>query len=85
MNNDISNKSKNDNDLNSSKDNLENIKQDIISDSKKLENDSFFQKNFGSLETIFYIALPSFRKLLKDELDKKIISLYLTRMKKFVD
>ena len=85
MNNDISNKSKNDNDLNSSKDNLENIKQDIISDSKKLENDSFFQKNFGSLETIFYIALPSFRKLLKDELDKKIISLYLTRMQKFVD
>ena len=85
MNNDISNIPKNDREFSSSKDNLEIIKQDIISDSKKLENDSFFHKKFGSLDTIFYIALPSFKKLLKDELDKKIISLYLTQMKKFVD
>ena len=69
----------------SSKELLESIKQDIIIDSQKLENNSFFQKNFGNRETLFYIVLPSFKKILKDEIDKKLISLYLTHMKKFVD
>ena len=71
--------------LNSSKENLENIKQDIILDSQKLENNLFFQKHFGNRETLFYIALPSFKKIIKDDIDKKLISLYLTQMKKFVD
>ena len=71
--------------LNSSKEKLENIKQDIILDSQKLENNLFFQKHFGNRETLFYIALPSFKKIIKDDTDKKLISLYLTQMKKFVD
>ena len=36
----------------SSKELLESIKQDIIIDSQKLENNSFFQKNFGNRETL---------------------------------
>ena len=78
MNNNISRISINANDPNSSKEKLESIKQDIILDSKNLENDSFFQKKFGNRETLFYIALPSFKKSLKDETDKKLISLYLS-------
>ena len=73
------------NEVISSTEKLDNIRQDIIIDSKKLENDSFFQKNFGNRETLFYIVLPSFKKLLKDEVDKKLISLYLTHMKKFIN
>ena len=76
MNNKNSKISINDEIAKSSKENLENIKEDIILDSKKLEIDSFFKKNFGSRETLFYIALPSFKKIIKDEIDKKLISLY---------
>ena len=85
MNNKNSKISINDEIAKSSKENLENIKEDIILDSKKLEIDSFFKKNFGSRETLFYIALPSFKKIIKDEIDKKLISLYLTQMKKFME
>lgn len=85
MNNNISIRSLNSNESNISKENFENIKQNIILDSKNLENDSFFQKKFGNRETLFYIALPSFKKILKNEIDKKLISLYLSQMKKFLD
>ena len=85
MNGIISKNYINNNEVISSNEKLDNIRQDIIIDSKKLENDSFFQKNFGNRETLFYIVLPSFKKLLKDEVDKKLISLYLIHMKKFID
>ena len=85
MNNNISRISIDANDPNSSQEKLESIRQDIILDSKNLENDSFFQKKFGNRETLFYIALPSFKKSLKDETDKKLISLYLSQMQKFID
>ena len=85
MNGIISKNYINNNEVISSNEKLDNIRQDIIIDSKKLENDSFFQKNFGNRETLFYIVLPSFKKILKDEVDKKLISLYLIHMKKFID
>ena len=85
MNDIISKNYINNNEVISSNEKLDNIRQDIIIDSKKLENDSFFQKNFGNRETLFYIVLPSFKKILKDEVDKKLISLYLIHMKKFID
>ena len=84
MNNNISKKTINANDSNSSKEQYENIKQDIIINSKQLEMDSFFKKKYGDRETLFYVALPSFKKLLKDDIDKKLISLYLSQMKKFI-
>ena len=85
MNNNIEKIFANSNVFDTPTESLENIRQDIIVDSKKLENDLFFQKNFGSQETLFYIALPSFQKTLKNEIDKKLISLYLSHMKKFVE
>ena len=85
MNNNIEKIYPNSNVFDTPTESLENIRQDIIVDFKKFENDLFFQKNFGSQETLFYIALPSFQKTLKNEIDKKLISLYLSHMKKFVE
>ena len=65
MNDNIRRISIGENALDTQSENLENIRQDIILASKILENDSFFQKNFGSKETLFYIALPSFQKNIK--------------------
>ena len=75
----------NDSILNHSEEKIESIKQKILLNPEQLENDSFFKKNIGSIEALFYVALPSFQSLLKNEVDKKIISLYLSQMKKFVE
>ena len=74
------------NDINSdhSEEKIENIKEKILLNPEQLENDSFFKKNIGSIEALFYVALPSFKSLLKNEVDKKIISLYLSQMTKFI-
>ena len=86
-NNNNSKISTNANILNSSNDKIESIKQNIIYNSKQLEKELFFQKNYGDRETLFYLSLPSFKKSLeqKNETDNKIISLYLNQMKKFVE
>lgn len=86
-NNNNSKISTNANILNSSNDKIESIKQNIIYNSKQLEKELFFQKNYGDRETLFYVSLPSFKKSLeqKNETDNKIISLYLNQMKKFVE
>lgn len=86
-NNNNSKISTNANIVNSSNDKIESIKQNIIYNSKQLEKELFFQKNYGDRETLFYVSLPSFKKSLeqKNETDNKIISLYLNQMKKFVE
>ena len=87
MNNNNSKLISNDKLTNVSKEKFENIKQIIIYYSKRLDNELFFQKNYGDRETLFYVSLSSFKKPLeqKDESDNKLISLYLTQMKKFVE
>lgn len=86
MNNNISKISINDSQSNNtSKEKIESIKQKIIINSRQLENDSFFKKNIGNRETLFYVALSSFKSLAKNETDIKLISLYLSQMKKFVE
>ena len=86
-NNNNSKISTNANIKNSSNDKIESMKQNIIYNSKQLEKELFFQKNYGDRETLFYVSLPSFKKPLeqKNETDNKIISLYLNQMKKFVE
>ena len=85
MNNNISKISINDSKSDASKEKIESIKQKIIINSRQLENDSFFKKNFGNRETLFYVSLSSFKSLTKNETDIKLISLYLLQMKKFVE
>ena len=54
-----------------------------IINSFKLSEEAFLKKYFCDRETLFTICRPSFKKLLREKADIKLISLYLSNLKKF--